>query len=80
VNPTITPRYKVSHSKLVVTKPTGEVVQRDVLLYYDIPNDTFGIMLVGDSPLKGYAFDVLQREFKRVRDSGESASTLPKIV
>lgn len=74
------PKYRVTRSTLIVTKPTGEVVERAVVLYYDKQLDTFGIMLIGESALKGYCFDVLQREFKRVRDSGEPMEALPRVV
>jgi hypothetical protein len=64
---------------LIVTKPTGEIVERPVVLYYDRKVDTFGILFIGESPVKGYCFDILQREFKRVRDSGEPSDRLPKV-
>jgi hypothetical protein len=71
--------YKVTESTLIVTKPTGEVVERRVRLFYNAKLDTLGIVLLGDSPLKGYSFEVLQREFKRTRDTGEMMAELPRV-
>jgi hypothetical protein len=73
-------RYRVITSALFVTKPDGTVVRRDTLLYYDTTTDTFGIRIIGDSPLKGYAFDVLQAEFRRARDAGTPTGSLPPEV
>ena len=72
-------RFRVADSTLIVTKPSGEVVERPVRLYYDKQLDTFGIQLVGESQLKGYCFEVLQKEFRRVRDAGVPNSYLPKV-
>lgn len=76
----VDPKYRVTKSKLIVTKPDGSIVERDVILYHDRQLDTFGIMLIGESSLKGYCFDVPQREFKRVRDFGDSCEILPKVI
>lgn len=73
-------RYTIAHSTLIVTKPSGEVVQRPVRLSFDRELDLFEITLIGESQLKGYSFGVLQKEFKRVRDLGEPADVLPRIT
>lgn len=71
-------RYRVTQSKLVVTKPTGEVSERPVVLSHDRKLNMFEITLIGDSPLKGYSFGVLQSEFKRVRDEGMPSPSVPR--
>lgn len=71
-------RYRVSDSTLVVTKPSGEIVERPVKLSFDTKLDLFEITLIGESQLKGYSFGVLQREFKRTRDQGRPSDVLPK--
>lgn len=72
-------RYRITRSKLIVTKPDGQVVQREVMLHHDSKLDTFGITLVGESQLKGFTFEVTQGEFHRVRDAGDQVVELPKI-
>lgn len=72
--------YRVTASTLIVTKPTGEVLERPVILFYNQKLDTLGIVLTGDSPLKGYAFEILQREFKRARDAGTISPEIPKVT
>ena len=72
--------YKVTDSTLIVTKPSGEVLERPVKLFFNARLNTLGIVLMGDSPLKGYAFEILQREFKRARDAGAPSSELPKVT
>lgn len=71
--------YRVVESTLIVTKPTGEVLERPVRLFYNEQLNTLGIVLLGDSPLKGYSFEILQREFKRARDVGTPMAALPKV-
>lgn len=72
-------RYRVVQGTLIVTKPDGAVVQRDVQLYYDTAVDTFGIRLVGESPLKGYAFDVRKGDFDYAKESGLPMQELPPL-
>lgn len=74
------PGYKVAESTLIVTKPTGEVLERPVRLFYNEKLDTLGIVLLGDSPLKGYSFEIVQREFKRARDAGVPMAELPRVT
>jgi hypothetical protein len=72
--------YRVAESTLIVTKPSGEVTERPVRLFYNENLDTLGIVLLGDSPLKGYSFEILQKEFKRTRDAGTSMAELPRVT
>jgi len=72
--------YKVTDSTLIVTKPSGEVLERPVKLFFNARLNTLGIVLMGDSPLKGYAFEILQREFKRARDAGAPSAELPRVT
>jgi hypothetical protein len=71
-------KFKVARSLMIVTKPDGTVVQKDVLVHFDEANQLFGIRIVGDSPLKGYVFELFQRELKRTRDAGTPMDTVPK--
>jgi hypothetical protein len=63
---------------MIVTKPDGIVVQRDVLVHFDAANQLFGIKIIGDTPLKGYTFELFQRELKRTRDEGTPMDEVPK--
>lgn len=71
-------RYRVARSLMIVTKPDGTVVQRDVLIHFDTQDQLFGIKIIGDSPLKGYTFELFQRELKRTRDAGTPMDAVPK--
>jgi hypothetical protein len=71
-------KFRVTRSLMIVTKPDGTVVQRDVLVHFDEANQLFGIKIIGDSPLRGYTFELFQRELKRTRDSGEPMDEIPK--
>jgi len=74
------PKYRVARSELIVTKPTGEVVRRPVLLFHDHELDTFGILLIGeDSALRGYSFEVLNREMARAKELGVVSDQLPRV-
>lgn len=75
----ITERYKVSRSTLVITKPDGTVVEREIELYLDFRLGTVGVRFVGESQLKGYCFDLIQREIDRVRECGEPLGELRPI-
>lgn len=63
-------RYRAIDSNLFVTKPSGEVVARAARVYWDSKTNTIGILLIGDSPLKGFAFDVQLTEVNRVMEEG----------
>lgn len=73
-------RYRLTQSTLIVTKPTGEVVQREVVLAYDVILDMIEVVFKGESILKGYSFGILQRECDRVKVAGTPAADLPRIV
>lgn len=73
-------RYSVTRSTLIVTKPSGEVVEREVVLFHNKVLDTLGIMLIGESQLKGYCFEIVQGEFRRARDAGDLANELPRLT
>jgi hypothetical protein len=73
-------RYRVAKSRLIVTKPSGEVVMRDVLLSYDRELNTYEVVFVGESVLKGYSFAILDRECQRVKESGDPVATLPRFT
>lgn len=69
--------YLVARTNLVVTKPSGEILQKEVILYADPKNGTTGIKFVGDGPLNGYSFDLMNREIERVKTSGMKMDGLP---
>ena len=73
-------RYRRGDSTLIVTKPNGDVVQRDMVLYFDTQLSIFGIALKGDGPLKGYNFEIVQGELKRIRDGGTETEAIPRSV
>lgn len=72
--------YLVGRTNLVITKPGGEILQKEVILYVDPKNGTTGIKFTGDGPLSGYAFDLMNYEIERVRVSGVKMSELPARV
>jgi hypothetical protein len=70
-------RYRVTHSTLIVTKPTGESSSQAVVLSFDTKLDLFEVQPL-DGALAGYQIGLVQRELKRVRDTGEPAEEVPK--
>ena len=72
-------RYREIDSKLFVTKPSGEVVARDAKVYWDSRTNTIGILLIGDSPLKGFAFDVQLSEVNRTVEEGEWVESVGQL-
>lgn len=72
--------YKVGRTFLAITKPDGSMLKREVILYSDPATRTIGVKFVGDSPLKGYTFDLMESEIARIRDSGVSMAALPDKV
>lgn len=70
-------RYRTRRAALIVTKPDGTVLRKEVVLYYDTACDTFGIYYIESGQLQDYAFDVLQRDLKLVRDQGFQTDRLP---
>jgi hypothetical protein len=69
--------FKVARTWLAVTKPDGSMVRKEVILYADGQTNSVGVKFVGDSPLKGYAFDLLLPEISRVQSSGVQMTSLP---
>lgn len=63
-------RYSWGPGKMIVTPPGEAPTLRDVLIYHDRRTDSIGIRLVGESPLRGYMFEVLRAHFRAVIDSG----------
>ena len=72
--------YNVAQTYLVVTKPDGSLLKKQVILYADAGNRSVGIKFVGDGPLKGYAFDLMDAEIERVRVQGVPMEVLPDRV
>jgi len=69
-------KFRDTKSLLIVTKPTGEVVQREVVMYWDSTLNTIGIRFIGDSPLKGYSFELAVTEIGRVMQEGRWTPTV----
>lgn len=58
--------------RMLVTKPDGTAVERQIRLTYDDRGGgLFEVEILGDSPLENYKFAVLQGELKKVRDTGK---------
>ena len=72
--------YKVGRTFLAVTKPDGSMLKKEVILYADAENRSIGIKFVGDGPLKGYAFDLMDSEIDRVRVQGVPTEAVPDRV
>jgi hypothetical protein len=70
--------FKVAHTNLAVTKPDGTMLRKEVILFYDSGTQSVGVKFVGESPLKGYTFDLLITEINRVVASGVEMSKLPE--
>jgi len=66
-------------SVLIVTKPSGETVQKEVELYVDPTYRTVGVRFADEGQLKGYSFDILEREIDRIRHSGLVVDGLPPV-
>lgn len=69
--------YLVARTYLAVTKPDGTMLQKEVILYADEATGSIGVKFVGESPLKGYAFDLLNSEISRVQTKGVAMEQLP---
>ena len=72
--------FKVGRTNLIITKPDGTMLQKEVILYADPKLSTVGVKFVGESPLKGYSFDLHDSEIERIRMSGVSMEGLPDRV
>ncbi len=53
------------------------MLRKEVILYYDAKTQSVGVKFVGESPLKGYAFDLLITEINRVMAQGVVMEQLP---
>lgn len=66
---------KETRSEILITKPSGEMVQREIrLTYEDVFGGLFEVEILGDSPLQNYKFAVRQGDLKTVRDHGKVIS------
>ena len=70
--------FKVARTWLAVTKPDGTMLKKEVILFSDATARSVGVKFVGESPLKGYTFDLLESEIARVRASGVPMEALPE--
>lgn len=70
-------RFNVARTYLAVTKPDGTMLRKEVILYHDPGTQSVGVKFVGESPLKGYAFDLLGSEIHRVQTQGVPMDRLP---
>lgn len=69
--------FQVARTNLAVTKPDHTMLRKEVILYYDAKTQSVGVKFVGESPLKGYAFDLLITEINRVMAQGVAMDQLP---
>lgn len=69
--------YQVARTNLAVTKPDQTMLRKEVILYYDARTQSIGVKFVGESALKGYAFDLLVSEINRVMTQGLQMEALP---
>ena len=72
--------FKVGRTNLIITKPDGSMLRKEVILYADPKNGSIGVKFVGESPLKGYAFDLMDTEVQRIRTAGVDMGALPDRV
>ena len=72
--------FQVAKTNLAVTKPDGTMLRKEVILFYDTSTQSTGVKFVGESPLKGYAFDLLISEINRVVTSGVPMERLPDRI
>jgi hypothetical protein len=70
--------FQVARTNLAVTKPDGTMLRKEVILFYDARTQSVGVKFVGESPLKGYAFDLLVTEINRVVAQGIPMEQLPE--
>lgn len=66
--------FRTGTTALVIEKPGGDVLRRDVLVDFNAELGVFEFVFIGETPLKGYRFSVLQTELKRIRDTGNVSS------
>ncbi len=70
--------YHEKISEMLVGKPTGEFVKRQILLFWWDDVQGVGIRLIGDSPIKGYDFIVTLAEINDVIANGTPVEVLSK--
>lgn len=68
--------YREKMCEMVVEKPTGEFVKRQVRLFWWDEMRGVGIELIGDSPLKRYRFIIPLVEINDVIENGTLVETL----
>ena len=69
--------FHVGRTNLAVTKPDKTMLRKEVILYFDPQTQSVGVKFVGESPLKGYAFDLLIAEINRIMTQGVPLEQLP---
>jgi len=72
--------YKVARTFLAITKPDGTMLRKEVILFADDATASVGVKFVGESPLKGYSFDLILSEIDRVRIHGVPMEQLPDRI
>ena len=70
--------FAVARTNLAVTKPDLTMLRKEVILFYDARTMSVGVKFVGESPLKGYTFDLLISEINRVVTEGVQMEKLPE--
>jgi len=70
--------FLVARTNLAITKPDQTMLRKEVILYWDPKTQSVGVKFVGESPLKGYAFDLLVGEINRVMSQGVPMDRLPE--
>jgi hypothetical protein len=71
--------YRSSPAQVIITKPTGEVVARPILLFYDYSNDTVEIRIQGAHLYRGMCFGLRLKDITTVLQEGECSETLPPL-
>lgn len=69
-------RFRVGMGTMIVIPTAEEAAIRPVKLIYDRENDAYGIMLIGESPVKGYVFLVPREELEANREQGKAQDHL----
>ncbi len=70
--------FNVARTYLAITKPDGSMLRKEVILYSDPQTQSVGVKFVGESPLKGFAIDLLISEINRVVAQGVPMDRLPE--
>ena len=72
--------FQVARTNLAITKPDGAMLKKEVILFFDAGTQSVGVKFVGESPLKGYSFDLLVSEINRVVAHGVPMDQLPDRI